>query len=70
MPSAANTWANSMAMYPPPRMTIEAGCSGSRMMSSFVRYVTPEASIASGTKGRDPAATTTWSPEITRTSLP
>jgi len=51
-------------MYPPPRITRDLGCAGSRMMSSFVWWWTPESAITWGTTGREPAATTTWSAEM------
>jgi hypothetical protein len=35
-PRRENTWANSAAMYPPPRMTMEAGSSSIRMTVSEV----------------------------------
>ena len=68
VPSASKTWANSIAMKPPPTIVRDLGSSGRRMMSSLVWKGT--AFAHSGMKGRDPAAITIWSAEIVRASLP
>ncbi len=61
VPKAEKTCANSAATKPLPTITRCSGNAGSRMMVSLVWYVTPEAAMAGGTVGREPAAITTWS---------
>jgi len=67
VPSDPKTWAISALTYPPPRMTIEAGSSSSRMTVSDVTYGTSVRPGTGGTFGREPVDRTTCSP---RTSSP
>ena len=69
-PSDEKTWANSVAMNPPPRMIISSGSFSSRMMSLLVRYFTPDSRTKPGTLVREPAAMMIWSAVISISSSP
>ena len=58
VPNAANTWANSAAMYPPPMMIIDFGRSASRITVSEVWKSTEVKPGQLRDYGRLPAAIT------------